>query len=108
MGTHLRAQLLLATVSIAGVGLILDERGHPLSYIVVMGWAGLYGLLLGTDSFSLPLLGGKMPPTLSVLMRSGPYELSAYALLAAALRGTARRSSPWGSTRASRAPVAPM
>ncbi len=101
--------LLLATVSIAGVGLILDERGRPLSYVVVMGWAGLYGLLLGTDSFSLPLAGGATAPSLAVLTRSGPYELSAYALLAAALRGTARFRiiGRWWGLRQSMEPVRP-
>ncbi len=102
--------LTLAAIFIGAVGLIQDERGRPLSYVVVMVWAGLYGLLLGTDSFSFPLPGGATAPSLSVLARSGPYELSAFALLAAALRGIARYRiiGRWWSLRQPMEPVEPQ
>ena len=101
--------LTLAAVFIAGAGLMRDENGYPLSYLVPLVWAAFYGVLLGTNSFSFSLPGGRMAPSLAVFGRSGPFEISAYVLLAVALRGAARYRivGRWWSLRQRLQPVAP-
>jgi hypothetical protein len=63
--------------------LIRNEVGYPLGYGTVTVIAVIYAVTLGTNSFTLSL-GGKLPPTVSVLGRSGPYEIAAYVLAATA------------------------
>lgn len=56
----------------------------PLGYVYAWGSWVLYGLFLGTDSFSLPR-GGKLSPSLLRLAQSsGFYEIAAYTIIAAA------------------------
>lgn len=70
-------------VAIVALNLLRSEHDYPLGYTAVIAVAMLYGVLLGTDSFTFPL-GAKMAPTLAILGRSGPYEIAAYALAAVA------------------------
>jgi hypothetical protein len=62
---------------------ILRFRGFPLGYLIPLIWLVQYGVLLGTNSFSIPL-PGRMQPSLAVFRRAGPYEMTAYILAAAA------------------------
>ena len=65
------------------------EHDYPLGYITVVTLPILYAVTLGTDSFTLSQ-GGKMPPSLAVLGRSGPYEIAAYILAATATHSIAK------------------
>jgi hypothetical protein len=58
-------------------------RGYPLGYLLPLLWAALYGVTLGTNSFTIPLRQ-RMAPSLLVFGRSGIYEIGAYVLVAAA------------------------
>lgn len=66
---------------------VLAIRGIPLGYVPPIIWSILYGVTLGTNSFSIPL-PERMAPTWGVLARSGLYEIAAYCLLAAATYAT--------------------
>jgi hypothetical protein len=63
------------------------KNRFPLGYLIPLQWFIIYGLLMGSNSFSIPLERA-IAPSLAAFGRSGPYEIGAYALLAAA---TARR-----------------
>lgn len=59
-------------------------KDFPLGYLPVLVHWALYGLFLGTDSFSYPQ-GGKIAPSLSGLVgRIGFAEITGYTLVAAA------------------------
>jgi len=62
---------------------IFRYRGIPLGYIIPLTWFALYAVCLGTNSFSIPLQE-RMAPSLAVFGRTGPYELAAFTLVAAA------------------------
>jgi len=83
------SRILFINITIGGLfiivpNLIRSAGGYPLGYYVPLGWAMLYAGLLGTNSFGLPIPGGRLPPSFAVLVRSGPYEIAAFILLAAA------------------------
>lgn len=70
----------------------------PLGFIPALtAWAH-YGLLLGTNSFAIPLTARAAPSLSLVLHRAGPYELTAYVLVAAATAQWSRwRQVGWTS-----------
>jgi hypothetical protein len=57
---------------------------YPLGYWTVTLLAIVLGITLGTNSFSFPLEGGKIPPTVAVFGYSGLCEITAYVLAVAA------------------------
>jgi hypothetical protein len=59
------------------------EGDYPLGYHTATLIAMMYGVILGTDSFTLSM-GGKIAPTVAIFGRSGIYEIAAYVLAAAA------------------------
>jgi hypothetical protein len=61
----------------------------PLGYITPLGMIALYSVFLGTNSFSMPMVE-PMAPTLAVLGRGGPYEMTAYILVAVATYNQSR------------------
>ena len=63
---------------------LLRSHGYPLGYATPLAWAVLYAIYLGTNSFTFPLPEGRMPPSLAVLGRSGPYEIGVYMLASVA------------------------
>jgi len=65
------------------------EHDYPLGYKTVVIGPIIFAVILGTDSFTLSQ-GGKMPPSLAVLERSGPYEIAAYILAATATYSIAK------------------
>lgn len=80
---------LLVLVVIALIGLLLPS--YPFAYLVPLAWCVLYGLLLGTNSFVIPM-PERLAPTLDVFQRAGPFELAAYLLVAASAYSPARRT----------------
>lgn len=65
---------------------LLRVGGYPLGYLPPLIWALNYAVTLGTNSFSIPL-PEPMAPSLAVLGRAGPYEITAYVLVATATYG---------------------
>ncbi len=53
----------------------------PLGYLIPPIWFLLYGLILGSNSFTFAM-DERIAPSLSVLGRSGLYEMAAYTLIA--------------------------
>lgn len=85
-GKIFRANLAPAAIILLG-SLLIRVNGASFGYLVVLVNFTGYGLYLGTNSFAVAM-PARMAPTLEVLQRSGPYEMLALALLAAA-------SFPW-------------
>ena len=68
---------------IVGSNYILRVKYFSYGYLVVLAWMIMYGAILGTNSFSIPLKE-TMAPTIAVFRRSGLYEMMAGALIAVA------------------------
>ena len=75
----------------------------PLGYITSIGLITLYAVFLGTNSFSIPM-AEPMSPTLAVLGRGGPYEMTAYILVAVATYNQSRFALTNNSYRISPVP----
>jgi len=71
------------------VNLIRYLDRFPLGYITPLGMITLYAVFLGTNSFSIPM-AEPMAPTLAVLLRGGPYEMTAFILMAVATYNQSR------------------
>lgn len=54
-------------------------NGYPLGYLIPVLWLIHYGLLLGTNSFSIPM-PHRLAPSFEVLNRSGLFEIDPYPL----------------------------
>jgi len=65
------------------------EGDYPLGYYTVALLAIIFGVTLGTNSFTLSL-GGKLLPTAAIFGSSGLYEISAYVLAATATASIAK------------------
>jgi len=74
------ANMLLVIVA---VNFFRTEGGFPLGYGTVILMAASFGVVLGTNSFTVSM-GGKMPPSVAIFGSSGLYEITAYVLAAAA------------------------
>ncbi len=61
----------------------------PLGYSTVTVQAVVFGMVLGTNSFTVAL-GGKLPPSLAIFGSTGLYEIAAYVLAATATVSIAR------------------
>jgi len=85
--------LAFAAVFVVGANRLLSVRGYPLGYLPPILWSLLYGVFLGTNSFSIPL-PAPMAPSLEVFRRSGLYEIAAYVLIAASTHGISVARSP--------------
>lgn len=77
-----QANLVPVLIIILG-SLLIRVYGIPFGYIVVLYNLALYGLYIGTNSFAIPY-PERMAPSFAILQRSGPYEMIALMLLAAA------------------------
>ncbi len=62
---------------------ILRVRSIAFGYLIPLAWMMMYGLILGTNSFSIPL-AEPLAPALTVFSRSGLYEMAGAVLLAVA------------------------
>lgn len=78
----LRANLIPILIIILG-SMLIKINGFSLGYLVALYNTTLYGLFVGTNSFAIPY-AERMAPSLGILRRSGPYEMTALILLAAA------------------------
>ncbi len=65
------------------------EGDYPLGYGTVTLLAIVFGVTLGTNSFTISL-GGKLPPAAAIFGSSGLYEIIAYVLAAAATASIAK------------------
>jgi len=71
------------------VNFIRYRDRFPLGYITPLGLITFYAIFLGTNSFSIPM-AERMAPTLAVLGRGGPYEMTAFILIAVATYNQSR------------------
>jgi len=79
----------VSSLFIIGANFIVIKEKLPLGYLPVVFWFMYYGLLLGTNSFSVPM-EFRMGPSWDVFSRTGVYEMAVYALIAVATRSYAR------------------
>ena len=71
------------------VNLIRYLDRFPLGYITPLGMIALYAVFLETNAFSRPM-AEPMALTLAVLLRGGPYEMTAFILVAVATYNQSR------------------
>ncbi len=74
---------LLPVVLIVLSNLVLRVNGIPLGYVVPLFNLVGYGLFIGTNSFLIPY-PERLAPTFAIMERSGPYEMTALVMIAAA------------------------
>ncbi len=76
----------------------------PAGYLLPWIICGLYGAMLGTNSFAFPDPAGPLPPNLAVLWtRAGWREITAYMLMASALANVYQWQQPsWWSMQVKR------
>ena len=61
-----------------------STEGVPLGYILAFYHWGMYGILLGTNSFVIPGPGKFLPSLVTLFYGSGIYEISSYTLISSA------------------------
>jgi len=66
------------------IGNSVRVKGVPLGYVLAFYHWGIYGILLGTNSFVIPGLGRFVPSLVTLFHGSGIYEISSYTLISAA------------------------
>jgi hypothetical protein len=66
------------------VGNLVRLKGVPLGYLLAFYHWGIYGILLGTNSFVIPGPGRFLPSLVTLFYGSGIYEISAYTLVSSA------------------------
>ena len=65
---------------------LIEVGGFPLGYLPPLLLSGIYAIVLGTNSFSIPL-PRPIAPSLVIFSRSGIYEIAAYVLAAVSTPG---------------------
>lgn len=86
MATFLRVflwNLCVGCIPVA-IGNSVRVKGVPLGYVLAFYHWGIYGILLGTNSFVIPGLGRFVPSLVTLFHGSGIYEISSYTLISAA------------------------
>ncbi len=76
----------LPALLILGSSLLIRVNRFSFGYLIAFFNITGYGLFLGTNSFAIPM-PARMAPSLAVFERSGPYEMFALIMLAAASYG---------------------
>jgi hypothetical protein len=66
------------------VGNLVRLKGVPLGYLLAFYHWGIYGILLGTNSFVIPGPGRFLPSLVTLFYGSGIYEISSYTLVSSA------------------------
>jgi hypothetical protein len=66
------------------IGNLVRLKGVPLGYILVFYHWGMYGILLGTNSFVIPAAGRLLPSLITLFYGSGIYEISSYTMVSSA------------------------
>lgn len=82
--------LVILLLFYVGANLIRFSNGVPLGYFTVMVMQGYFGVITGTNSFTILAQDGKIAPSFFWLVTPGFYELAAYVLAAAATYGISR------------------
>lgn len=77
---------MLPTLIILVGSLLIRVNRVPLGYVTALYNIAGYGLFIGTNSFAIPM-PFRMAPSLAIFERSGPYEMLALIVLAAASYG---------------------
>ncbi len=99
----------LWAAAFAGAANLLRIRRLPLGFVPVLALWTLYGLFLGTNSFSTPLPVRPAPSPELALQRAGVFELTAYTLMAGATVNLARwRQEGWLTGRVRRLTPLPL
>lgn len=80
---------LFACSLIIAANLTLKIKEYPLGYLIPLIWFIMYGMMLGTNSFTISI-GEPMRPSFAVIKRSGIYEIMAYCMIAAATYSLSR------------------
>jgi hypothetical protein len=95
IGANLFAELasilaynLAVLVVIALIGVFLPQ--YPFTYLIPLVWCVYYAVLLGTNSFAVPM-AERLAPSVAVFQRAGPFEMMAYLLAAASAYSPTRR-----------------
>ncbi len=84
----------IAFVVVPLLSLLAIQR-LSLGYLLALGNFALYGIFLGTNSFSNPRPQA-LPPNLAVFLATGPWEIGSYMLVAATLANRFRfRQEHW-------------
>jgi len=74
---------------------LLAIRRLSLAYVLALGNFVLFGVFLGTNSFSIPRPEA-LPPNFAVFLATGPWEICSYILVAATLANRYRfRQEHW-------------
>lgn len=76
--------MLVLLLVYVGANILRFSNGVPLGYFTVIAMQGYFGVITGTNSFTLLSEEGKIAPSLYWLVTPGFYELAAYALAVAA------------------------
>lgn len=66
------------------IGNLVRLKGVPLGYLLAFYHWGIYGILLGTNSFVIPGPGRFLPSLVTLFYGSGIYEISSYTLVSSA------------------------
>jgi len=66
------------------IGNLARLKGVPFGYILAFYHWGMYGILLGTNSFVIPGPGKFLPSLVTLFYGSGIYEISSYTLISSA------------------------
>ena len=66
------------------LGSLVRVKDVPLGYFLAFYHWGMYGILLGTNSFVIPGFGKILPSLTTLFSGSGIYEITAYTLISAA------------------------
>lgn len=66
------------------IGNLVRVKGAPLGYLLAFYHWGIYGILLGTNSFVIPGPGRFLPSLMTLFYGSGIYEISSYTLISSA------------------------
>jgi len=75
-------------VAVVAPNLLRTVRGYPLGAMCALLLTTVFGIMLGTNSFSIPYGDGtKIAPTIEVMGGAGVYELTSYLLAAAVTAG---------------------
>ncbi|MFO8041985.1 MAG: hypothetical protein R6U25_02180 [Alkalispirochaeta sp.] len=96
---------LLGLLVVVVANYVLRVRNIGFGYLIPLAWMIMYGLTLGTNSFSIPM-DERMAPTPAVFSRSGLYEMMAATLLAAATHSISVNRSETFRSSSQRVPKA--
>jgi hypothetical protein len=66
------------------IGNLVRVKGVPLGYVLAFYHWGIYGVLLGTNSFVIPGPGRFFPSLMTLFYGSGIYEISCYTFISSA------------------------